>query len=221
MPVPEGFNYDMWLGPAPEAPYHIDRCLYRFRFHLDYSGGQVTNTGHHSNDIVQWALGTDGTSPVEYEDLGAVWPPPGHLYTTATSTAFRARYASGVELVCRTMEPGFGARFEGSEGWLQYTYNKIQASSDSLLESEIGPQETKLPVSDNHYRNFLDAVKSREDPIEPVEVGHSTATVCHLGNIAMRLGRKVKWDPQREVCIDDDEANQMLRRPYRSPWQLS
>jgi hypothetical protein len=115
-----GFDYDLWLGPAPEAPYHIDRCLYRFRFHLDYSGGQVTNTGHHSNDIVQWVLGLDGTEAIEYEDAGSVWPPEGHLYTTAMKTAFRARHANGIELLCETQDLGFGARFEGTEGWVQY-----------------------------------------------------------------------------------------------------
>jgi predicted dehydrogenase len=220
MPVHDGFDYDMWLGPAPEAPYHIDRCLYRFRFHLDYSGGQVTNTGAHSNDIVQWALGLDGTGPVEFEDLGAEWPPAGHLYTTAMKTAFRARHANGVELICRTQDPGFGARFEGTDGWIQYTYNKIQASSEDIINSEIGPTELHLPVSDNHYRNWLDCVKSRQEPIEPVEVGHSTASICHCGNIAMRLGRKVHWDPKTETFVKDDEANQMLRRPYRGPWSI-
>jgi hypothetical protein len=220
MPVPEGFDYDMWLGPAPDAPYHIDRCLYRFRFHLPYSGGQVTNTGHHSNDIVQWALGLDGTGPVEFEDLGSVWPPKGYLYTTATHTAFRARHANGIELICRTQDPGFGARFEGEDGWLQYTYNKIQASSDDILNSEIGENEIRLPVSDNHYRNWLDCVKSRKEPIEPVEAGHSTVNICHCGNIAMRLKRKVQWDPETETFGDDAEANAMLRRPYRDPWSI-
>jgi predicted dehydrogenase len=220
MPVPEGFDYDTWLGPAPLAPYHIDRCLYRFRFHLDYSGGQVTNTGHHATDIVQWALGTDGTGPVEFEDLGAEWPPPGHLYTTAMKTNFRARYANGIEFVCRTQEPGFGARFEGTEGWIQYTYNKIEASSEGIKDSVIGADEIHLPVSDNHYRNFLDCVKSRDEPIEPVEAGHRTASICHVGNIAMRLKRKLQWDPQKEIFVDDDQANQMLRRPYRKPWRL-
>lgn len=220
MPVPDGFDYDRWLGPAPDAPYHVDRCLYRFRFHLDYSGGQVTNTGHHAMDIVQWALGMDGTGPVEFDDLGAVWPPPGYFYSTAMKTAFRARYANGIELVCRTQAPGFGARFEGTEGWLQYTYNKIEASSDAIAASDVGPTDTRLPVSDDHYRNWLDAIKSRVDPIEPVEAGHGTAAVCHCGNIAMRLKRKVRWDPKTETFPDDDEANRMVRRPYREPWSL-
>lgn len=220
MPVPEGFDYEMWLGPAPSAPYHAERCLYRFRYNLDYSGGQVTNNGAHSNDIVQWALGTDGTGPVEFEDLGSVWPPEGYLYNTAVTTNFRARYANGVELVCRTQEPGFGVRFEGSEGWVQYAEGKLTAHPESLADSEIGANEIHLPVSPNHYRNFFDCVRSREEPIEPVEVGHRTASVCHLGNIAMQLKRKLRWDPQAERFIDDDEANRMLRRPYREPWSL-
>jgi predicted dehydrogenase len=220
MPVPDGLDHDMWLGPAPSAPYHVDRCLYRFRYHLDYSGGQVTTIGAHSLDIVQWALGTDHTGPVEFEDLGAVWPPRGHLYSTAMKTAFRARYANGVELICRTQAPGFGARFEGTAGWIQYTYDNIEASSDSIKNSEIGPHELHLPVSDNHYRNWLDCIKSRTEPIEPVEIGHRTASICHCGNIAMRLKRKVQWDPAMQTFPHDSEANQMLRRSYREPWRL-
>ena len=220
MPVPDGFDYEMWLGPAPAAPYHIDRCLYRFRFHLDYSGGQVTNTGAHAVDIVQWALGTDGTGPVEFEDRGAEWPPAGHLYTTAMKTAFRARYANGVELICRTQEPGFGARFEGTEGWIQYTSGKIEASSDAIRNAELSDNEIHLPVSKGHYRDWLDCIKTRAEPIEPVEVGHRTASVCHCGNIAMRLRRKVRWDPEKENFTEDDEANRMLRRPYREPWRI-
>ncbi len=128
----------------------------------------MTNNGAHSNDIVQWALGTDGTGPVEFEDLGSVWPPEGHLYNTAVTTNFRARYANGVELICRTQEPGFGVRFEGSEGWIQYAEGKLTAHPESLADSEIGANEIHLPVSPNHYRNFFDCVRSREEPIEPV-----------------------------------------------------
>ncbi len=218
MPVPDGLDYDLWLGPAPEAPYHEDRCLYRFRFILDYSGGQATNTGAHSLDIVQWALGADDTGPVEFDDNGAVWPPEGHLFNTATHTDFRARYANGVEVICHTHSPGFGARFEGTEGWIQYASRRITSEPESIADSVIGPEEIHLPVSDNHYRDFVDAVKSRRDPIEPVEVGHRTTTICHLGNIAMQLGRKVAWDPVAQCCPNDDEAHAMLRRPYRQPW---
>lgn len=224
MPVPAGFDYNMWLGPAPMARYHIDRCLYRFRFHLDYSGGQVTNTGAHSTDIIQWALGMDGSGPVEYEHQpGIVWPPKGHLYTTAMKTDFRARYANGIEFLCRTQDPGFGARIEGTEGWVQFSVNnmrEVEASSEAIKNSVIAAEEIRLPVSNNHYQNFIDSVKSRNDPIEPVEAGHSTASICHLGNIAMRLKRKLKWNPEKEEFIGDDEANQMLQRPYRGPWKI-
>ena len=238
-PVPEGFDYAMWLGPAPQAEYHQDRCFYRFRFILEYSGGQLTNFGAHRNDIAQWGHGTDLTGPVEVEDLGGEFPPPGDLFTTAVKVAFRCRFADGVELICRTEEPDsagrFETRFEGTEGWVQFTRNGLKTYPESLAGSQIGSGEIHLPVSNpsrsgaekgtsylvpDHVRNFLDAVRSRRDPIEPVEIGHRTATICHLGNIAMRLKRKLRWDPDREQIVGDDEAAAMLCRPKRAPWQL-
>lgn len=233
MPVPEGFDYDFWLGPAPVAPYHQGRCLYRFRFNLDYSGGQTTNFGCHSNDIAQWGSGNSGTVPVEYEDLGSEWPVPGSLYSTATKVHFRARYASGLELICETAKPFFGCRFEGTEGWVQFDFQGLHTHPDSLKTTVFGPNEVRLPVSNpqrkenaskfyipDHARNFLDAVKSRKDPIEPVEIGHRTAMLCHLGNIAMRLKRKIRFDPEKGQIVGDEEANRMLGRPMRAPWHL-
>jgi hypothetical protein len=233
MPVPEGFDYELWLGPAPWAPYHKDRCFYRFRFNLDYSGGQVTNFGAHSNDAGQWALGMDQSGPIEIEDRGSEWPPKGGLYNTATKTAFCARYANDVELICQTDKPGFGVRFEGTEGWVEYGYQGLKTQPESLKTSKIGPDEVHLPVSNpnrtqeagqyhvpDHVRNFLDAVKSRHDPVAPVDVGHRSATVCHLGNIAMLLKRKLRWNPVPEQFVGDDEANRRLTRPMRAPWHL-
>lgn len=232
-PIPEGFDYDLWLGPAPWVPYHQDRCFYRFRFNLDYSGGQVTNFGAHSNDIAQWALGMDASGPVEFEDRGSEWPPQGGLYNTATKTAFRARYANGVELVCQTAQPGFGTRIEGTEGWVEYGYQGLKTNPESLKTSPLGPNEIRLPASNpdrtqesgrnhipDHVRNFLDAVKSRKDPVAPVEVGHRSASLCHVGNIVMRLKRRLRWDPAAELFVGDDEANGMLSRPMRAPWRL-
>ncbi len=234
MPVPKGFDYGMWLGPAPEAAYHVDRCLYRFRFILDYSGGQTTNFGCHSNDIAQWGLGMDGAGPVEFEDMGSEWPPVGGLFTTATKVSFRARYANGTELICATARPGFGTRFEGAEGWVEFGYGGLKTWPESLKTSVIDPDEIHLPVSNpdrsedaaknyipDHVRNFVASVKSRQDPIEPVEIGHSTATLCHVGNITMKLGRKLRWDPAAQRFPDDDEANAMLERPMRAPWTLA
>lgn len=232
-PVPEGFDYDLWLGPAPWAPYHKDRCFYRFRFNLDYSGGQVTNFGAHSNDIAQWALGMDHSGPIEFEDLGSEWPPKGCLYNTATKTAFRALYANGVELICKTDQPGFGVRIEGTEGWIEYGYQGLKTHPASLKTSPIGPNEIHLPQSNpdriqeagkffipDQARNFLDAIKSRRDPIASVEIGHRTASLCHLGNITMLLKRKLHWDPVKEKFIGDDQADRMLARPMRAPWRL-
>lgn len=232
MPVPEGFDYEMWLGPAPQVPYHKDRCLYRFRFNLDYSGGQVTNFGAHSLDIAQWGHGSDASGPVEFENKGAEWPPRGSLFNTATRVAFRARYADGVELTCTTNGKNSWTRFIGSEGWVQYSNGKLTSSKG--LNLELGPDAVRLTASNpsrvdndykqylpDHVRNFLDAVKSRQDPIEPVDVGHRTASICHLGNIAMQLGRKIRWDPAAEQIVGDDEAAALLSKPRRQPWQLS
>ena len=232
-PVPDGFDYSMWLGPAPEAPYHRDRCFYRFRFILDYSGGQTTNFGAHSIDVAQWALGADDTGPVEFEDTGSEWPPKGALFTTATKVAFRARYANGTELICQTAEPGFGTRFEGTEGWLEYGYRGVRTGPEAIKTSQIKPDEIHLPASNpkrmedasknyipDHVRNFLDCIKSRQQPIEPADVGHRTSTICHLGNIAMLLKRKIRWDPVKQEIVGDDEAAKMLDRPMRGPWTL-
>lgn len=233
MPVPEGFDYELWLGPAPFRPYHIDRCLYRFRFNLDYSGGQTTNFGAHANDIAQWGTGNSMTGPVEFEDSGSEWPPKNYFFNTATKVAFKARYANGVEVICETAPPYFGARFVGSEGWVQVDYKGLHVSHESLKTVKFRPNDIQLertnPSRDkdsgkfyipDQARNFLDCVKSRKDPIAKVEIGHRTASFCHLGNIAMLLKRKIRWDPDKEEIVGDAEAANMLSRPMRAPWTL-
>ncbi len=216
-PVPEGFDYDFWLGPAPQAPYHNLRCFYKFRFILDYSGGQTTNFGHHSNGVVRWGVGDD-VFPAEFEDQGSEWPEKGDLFTTPTKVSFRARFPNGVELFCHTNNPGFGVRFEGTDGWLEINSKSFKTS---LKDTTVGANDKRLYVSENHYRNFLDAVKSRKDGAEPVEIAHRTSMLCHLGNIAMFLKRKIKFDPKKEQIIGDDEAAKMLARPMRAPWSYS
>lgn len=219
MPVPDGFDYEMWLGPAPWAPYHKDRCLYNFRFILDYSGGQVTNYGAHSLDLAQWGNDTEHTGPVEIEDGGGVFPRDG-LFDTADPVRFRARYANGVELECITRPENMATRFEGTEGFVEVGYGGFFTEPESLKRSVIGPGEIRLYESDSHYRNFLDCVKSRQEPAAPVEIGHRSATLCHLGNIAMRLKRRLQWDPQAERFPGDDDANRLLGRAKRAPWGL-
>jgi len=220
-PVPEGFDYDMWLGPAPEAPYHKDRCLYRFRFSYDYAGGQIANFGAHSNDLAQWGLGMDDSGPVEVEFGSAKWLPEGSLFNTALETEFTCRYANGVELICKTNDRPVGVRFEGTEGMIESNAYGWRASSEpaELITEKFPTGTVKSDATTVHVRNFLDCVKSRKDPVAPVEVGHRSATVCHLGNLAIRLGRNLKWDPVAERFLDDDEANGMLLRPQRESWQ--
>ena len=219
MPVPEGFDYDMWLGPAPWEPYHKDRCLYNFRFIRAYSDGQVSNYGAHSLDMAQWGSNHDHTGPVEIEDLGSEWPTSG-LFDAAKVVHFRARYANGVELECITRKDNVACRFEGTEGWVETGYAGFFTEPGSLKSSVIGANDIHLGVSTNHFRNFLDCIKSRGEPAAPVEVGHRTATFCHIAIIAMLLKRKLRWDPEKEQFIGDDAANKMLHRPYRLPWQL-
>jgi len=215
-PVPDGFDYDLWLGPAPWAPYHHQRCHYQFKFIFDYGGGQVTNWGAHFIDIAQWGLGTDDTGPVEIEGEG-VFPNTG-LFTTAKKVRFEAKYANGVKLVCRT--GGSNTRFVGSKGWVDVSREGMICKPESLKQETIKPGEIHLYESRDHVQNFLDCVKSRKVPIAPAEVGHRTATICHLGNIAMLLKRKLKWDPAKESFVGDAVANRMLQRSSRAPWRL-
>jgi predicted dehydrogenase len=218
-PVPEGFDYDLWLGPAPAAEYAPARCHVNFRWIFDYSGGQVTDWGGHHPDCAQWGLGTDHTGPVEIRNARGVFPPD-PLWNTAIEFHFEAVYADGVTLIISNKERS-GVTWEGSDGWIWANRGRHEAEPKSLLTSEIGPDEIHLYQSDNHFRNFIDCVISRREPVAPVESAHRSITICHLGNIAMRLGRdQLKWDPENEQIVGDAEAAQMLKRPYREPWTL-
>jgi len=217
MPVPEGFEYDMWLGPAPMAPYHIDRCLYRFRFVSDYSGGQTTNFGHHSIGLAMWALGLDDQWPVEMWNMGSEFPLKGDLFDTATKIHFGCRFEKGMELECVTSPKSFGVRIEGDKGWIETRGRSITDASSPEIAKAVQGKGTSEQFT-NHYRTFIDCVKSRETPNESVEIGHRVSSICHLGNMVMKLDRKIRFDPKTETIIGDDEANKMLERPHRGPW---
>lgn len=219
MPIPEGFDYEMWLGPAPWAPYHEDRCLYKFRFIADYSGGNVTNFGAHSIDLAQWGNNTDLTGPVEVEDTGGKFLTDG-LFDVAYDVHFRCRYANGVILECQTAKPDVNVRFEGTEGWTEYGYGGFHTHPESLKQVKLGPNDVHLYESRDHHRNFLDCIKTRREPAAPVEQGHRSATVCHLGNIAMKLKAKLEWDPVKERFTNNERANRLIYKPLRAPWHL-
>jgi predicted dehydrogenase len=218
-PVPNGFDYDMWLGPAPDAPYAPARCHVNFRWIYDYSGGQVTDWGGHHPDCAQWGMATELTGPIEIRRARAVFPPD-ELWNTATEYSFEAIYDNGVTMVISNRNK-MGVTFEGTKGKIYVNRGEWSADPKSLLESKIGQNEIHLYKSDDHFRNFIDCVISRQPTAAPVEVAHRSITICHLGNIAMRLGReKLRWDPRTEQIIGDDEATKMLSRPYRAPWEL-
>jgi len=221
MPVPDGFDYDLWLGPAPDAPYHEDRCLYRFRFISDYAGGQITNFGAHSLDMAQWGLGMDDSGPVEVKHVYAEHLPKGSLYNAPTFVQFNCKYANGVHLECRTAEPSVRCLFEGTEGTVRIDNQgrNFVTIPRKLREERFGKDIPEVyPSNDDHQRNFVDCVKSREEPAAPVEVGHRSATVCHLGNIALRLKKQLKWDRESAHLVGSDEANALLSRPTRQSW---
>jgi predicted dehydrogenase len=217
-PVPNGFDYNTWLGPAPKAPYAPARCHVNFRWILDYSGGQVTDWGGHHPDCAQWGMGTEYTGPVEIRAARGDFPPD-PLWNTATEYYFEALYKSGVKMIV-TNKTKSGVTWVGTEGWVWADRGVHEASSKEILDSEIGPNETHLYVSNHHYRNFIDGVLTRKPCIAPAEVAHRSITICHLGNIAMRLGREsLKWDPDTEKIIGDDEAAKMLKRPWQNGWK--
>jgi|tagenome__1003787_1003787.scaffolds.fasta_scaffold20906499_2 predicted dehydrogenase len=218
MPVPEGFDYNLWLGPAPDAPYHKDRCLYNFRFNYDYAGGQVTNFGAHSLDMAQWGLGMDDSGPVQVEYVYADYLPKGSLFTAATHAFFRCRYAKGPVVECFTASPEVRCVFEGTEGEVRVENmgQNFFATPSSIWPKGITGKE-KYHSGDDHVRNFLDCIRSREEPAAPVEIGHRSASICHLGNIAIHLEAKLTWDPKAErfTGSKSDAANQYLNRSAR------
>jgi predicted dehydrogenase len=218
-PVPKELDYEMWLGPAPFAPYTRDRVHFNFRWIWDYSGGIICDWGAHLFDTAQWANNTERSGPVEVEGKGTFWTEG--LYNTVKDYDVTYRYANGVVMTCKPGNPSI--KFIGTEGWVGNTGWRapVQASSPEILNSQIGPRELHLYTNPKgEHDDFLQCVKSRKDPYFPVDIGHRVSTVCHLANIAIKLGRKLKWDPKREQFVGDDEANKMLDRPRRDPWQL-
>jgi len=224
MPVPEELDYDMWLGPAPEAPYTLKRVHPRRGYGRpgwmrvpDYCEGMVTNWGAHLNDIAQWGNGTERTGPVEVEGTGRL--PRDGLWNVMLSFEIRYRFANGVRMIYTTSRPY--VRFEGTEGWLEAHWGQaaIRAEPESILKSKIGPSEIHLPLK-GEKRDFIDAVKTRGQTMADAEVGHRTTSLCQLGHIAIEVGRRLEWDPAAERFTNNETANRLLSRPMRSPWRL-
>jgi predicted dehydrogenase len=218
MPIPNGFDYDMWLGPAAEKPYTKKRCQGSFRYIFEYGNGMVADLGAHFNDIAQWGNNTDESGPVFIEGKGSF--PKDGLFDTAIHINFECTYQNGVKLICKDIWPksAIGTRFEGSEGWINVGYDKTTTYPSSLMKYKFKPEDIFLYHSKDHLQNFIDCIKSRKKTIAPAEIGQRSATVCHLGNIAIVLGRRLSWDPLKEQFLNDPAANRFLSRPLRYPW---
>ncbi len=227
-PVPQGLDYEMWLGPAPWAPYTYHRCRpwteqesWAIWYHIsDYCLGGIGGFwGIHHVDIAQWGHGTEYTGPTEVE--GTARFPDDGLADCATSWNVRVKYADGVTMIYTDNQQNKqGIVFQGTEGWVYVRRGQIDARPKSLLGSKIGPQEIHLIESPGHQRNFLDCVKTREKTVVDIESAVRSDTVSHLVNICTRLKRKIRWDPDREQIIDDPVAGRMLTRSMRQPWRL-
>ena len=216
--VPPELDYEMWLGPAPHAPYQPERVHYHFRWIQDYSGGMLTDWGTHLVDTAQWANNTDLSGPVTVEgtcEFGR------GLYNTAWDFDLTYVYRNGVRL--RIENTGNGLRFEGDQGWVGNSAwrRPVEASSPEILDTIVPPEGVHLYTEPGReHRNFLDCVRSRRDPYFPIEKLHRLSSLLHCGNICLKLGRKLGWNPDTEEFVGDEAANRLRSRALRAPWHL-
>ena len=249
VPVPEGLDYERWLGRAPNAPYTVDKCFdnaapgaWKTWWHnYDYALGFIAGWGVHPLDIAYWGHPTMMDGPLEIEGK-AVIPTTGAC-NTAVAWEVNFAFADNVRMTYKATRngcdacalndftawqekygtfPDHGTAFEGSGGWVMVHRGGLHANPESLLEEKLGTSDFHLPESPSHVGNFLNAVRTRTKTICPIEDAVQADILCHLSDIAARLNRRLKWDPAKERFLNDDEANRRLAlRPMREPWRLS
>ncbi len=241
MPVPPHFNYDMWLGSTPYVYYTEMRVHPQEGYDRpgwlrceQFGAGMITGWGAHHIDSAHWGMDAEYTGPIEV--WGTAEFPTRGLWDVHGPFRTEARYASGVHMIVSNDCPN-GIRFEGTEGWIFVSRGNetvtssdpqskledteaLAASDPRILKSEIGPEGVHLYRSSNHHGNWLECIRTRQQPIAPVEVAHRSCSACLLHHIAMKLRRRLTWDPFTERFRNDDEANAMLARPQRWPWGL-
>ena len=218
VPAPVTLDWDMWLGPAPVVPYHPWRAARTFRYFRDYAGGALADYGAHEIDIAQWGAGYDLSGPAKVRATGTF--PAGNAFDAPTAFDVMYTYGNGVTVHLTTTDDLWFAQFFGSDGWVKVTGAGIEASRPEILEFQLGSGAIKLAGEGGHYDNWFAAIAYGTPPVAHVEIGHRTASMCHLANIAIALGRELTWDPDAESFIGDAEANGLLSRPQRAPWML-
>jgi myo-inositol 2-dehydrogenase / D-chiro-inositol 1-dehydrogenase len=222
MPVPPELNYDFWLGPAWEAPY-TEKRVHDIKINTNrpgwmrvdsYCNGMISNWGAHLMGIVQWGNNTEYTGPVFIEGTGEF---DKGLWNTLNKFDIKYRYANGVEVFYKIERPY--VRFEGTEGWIEIEYSdKLTASSQSILDSVIGPGEIVFKDILSDKEDFLQAIKNNRQSIEPLETAHRTISMCQLGLIAIKTGSAVTWNPENEEIVDNNAASAMLNIPIREKY---
>ena len=242
MPVPKNLNYDMWLGTTPAVYYTEKRVHPQVGYDRpgwlrceQFGAGMITGWGAHHVDSAHWAMDTEHTGPVEI--WGHADFPKSGLWNVHGIFKTEAMYANGVHMIVSNEIPN-GIRFEGTRGWLfvsrgdasvtatdpiekRNAAKKLDASDPAIIQTPIGPGEIHLPVSKEHHGNWLESIVSRKQPIAPAEVGHRSCSACLLHHAAMKLNRKLYWDPKKEQFKNDPEANKLLSRPQRKPYAMT
>ena len=219
--VPKELDWEMWLGPAPRVPYR-GVCHWNWRWILDYSGGQLTDWAGHHIDIANWGADLEHTGPIEIEGKG-VWPGDG-IYNAPVEYDIMATYANGIKMRVASASHypmGMGTTWYGENGWIHVDRGGIITASDpKILNEKIAENEIHLYKSDNHWKNFIECVKSRKQAIAPIEPAFRAISVALLGEIAMTTGQKIQWDPGKQEIKGNTTASRLLNRPYRKPWTV-
>ena len=222
--VPENLDYETWIGPSKMTPYIEAQVHMSWRWNYNTGGGQLLDwIGHHC-DIAHWGLDFDNSGPSEIEGHGD-FPPEDAMWNTATKYRINLKYPKDISMTIAGGHDDIrgGTKWIGTDGWVWVDRGGFESSNPAWKEMKELPDDQckiRLYKSAEHHRNFLDCVKSRKPTITPVETAHHSAIPGHLGLIAMKVGRKIKWDAKKEKILHDDEASKLLSRPYRAPWKL-
>ncbi|MEX0612270.1 MAG: Gfo/Idh/MocA family oxidoreductase, partial [Pirellulales bacterium] len=220
MDVPEELDYKRWLGEAPPAPYTEKRVHPRKSFDrpgwfsiMDYADGVITNWGAHLNDGAMWAVDKERVGPTEISGRGK-YLPADSFYNVLAEFDLNYRFADGLEWRYRTDAPYI--RIEGDEGWVWADFEEFRAEPKSLLTVELKSSDQVFPLK-SEKQDFIECVRSRKEPIEPIEVGHRVTSLGLLGNICIYLGESLRWDPRQERFLNNDKANELLDKPICKP----